>query len=463
MSTNLNFKPIPRLTRTPIPVEELWLNSAMETSKEINELGLFNQMNYVGNVEPFNDVLNKPQEHSGRSGANVVDSNSNVERIPSKHPHIASYIPKTVLTVNKENNDSSLNTIEYTLANAFSMAGLPVPQISRNDLGSLSIPHLGSQTLENRIWHLGATPSYEIDLVNVYESIISSLAQFSKITTSTLTIDQKEFMEKFSTAKLAKYFEVSSEDVSENKYLLRLLKKTPGATSKDIEIYSPIAKILSDGEKNYGIWSVDIHPKNIMLLENDTAPNGQRLSYKITDFNRPKFGIPQEFDFLIIDAYTPIQEWMKYDVCQTQDENGNSVPVTNFLLESEKARSLKKSYHAHQQLGTFSSDYASYLQNIGPARFLVNKELASIALDELANAQKFQDIVKNTYAFIHHNSNMDYALNLMEKVNGIDKTPIQKHLRESLIDSFLQVRQPLEEELLYWQTHESTPEDRGSI
>jgi len=204
---------------------------------------------------------------------------------------------------------------------------------------------------------------------------------------------QKEEIGKRNIASIVKQFGVSSELAKERQYAYNIIKSIPGAGNEAIELVGGIEDVLNLGLEKYGTWTMDVHPRNVMMIFED----GNFKGVKIIDFNRPKYCLRQETDASALDLYLP-------------QKGLDGKPQSNKVFEEfpTKKPFIGTRFSKDQELTSDTRDVLEYASYLPASRFRWNLRNASLALNKLQNIKTFHSFEYHTSEVQHH---LELAIN----------------------------------------------------
>src|SRR3989339_290762 len=383
----------------------------------------------------FNHLLSNRIHTDGKTDATVIDAAPRAVPAYTEDNILGQvYVPVQAEFVFKDNKNHVLNKLEKTLLNEFKKQGLPVadcfdttdiineytqkgitPPKGLAESDGLYIKHLGYTSLARYITDLGIkTITGNNDSLNKSFNAMTKILDLSdkfdsitkKVVESPEFYHYKKILEKRELERLSKAFGVDEDFSKDNYYSLRLLLDMPGATQEDLKLFEPINYILKQAENECGVWSIGIHPRNVMI----TGENDRELDFKIIDANRVKYAPVQEFDWQQIDSYTPIRKPMSMFPTTIFDDGPQGFKerlATSILGERVKIEFLGyrcKKYKEETQ-GDVTLDRYAQLGFV--ARYYTNLKLAQRALIDLANAKDFHKLIDLPFRYKYH---MDAAM-----------------------------------------------------
>jgi hypothetical protein len=284
-------------------------------------------------------------------------------------------LPKSIT---KTNPDPRINAIERTLYERLGEQGISVPKILGYDATSLEMEYLGSEwdrrgMLRNHIGRVhAALGAGLLSPLQVYKDnerlamdVVRFVARVDDAVDRSLSTDDKNYLLGLRDRSLAREFGLSVEEVLGKQHALRVMGplgiRDPGFTQR----YALLERILQGSEQSFGQWTWGAHVCNIYTTD------GKRFT--AADFNNPTFGVPQESDAYLIDAYLPIKDLNNLDLNPTIFHD-DIVPS----MVEERKRLLK------EQGRLAGVDDDAYLSALGAARVERGVRQFGHSLDELS-------------------------------------------------------------------------------
>ncbi len=408
----------PELKRVPQNLRVMYQNEAETTIKE--QLYQGGSIVMLGVKSQTIDRLTAPKQYDeGRTNAKIVES------APRFIPAPEGYKAVRAKYVFKDNKNNITNLLEKTILQEWKKAGLACPEVYetgpnaqyeelKNFGAGIVIEHLGDVNLKKYISNIaiqfGADEAPLIKAYNAFSNMAEMSVKYDTIAGEVLNRPQFRFYKEAKDAadleRLTKKFNVTKEFAQENFYSLNILKDFPNATEKEFELLAPINKLMKDAEKEFGAWSAGIHPKNVMIAGEDE----KELKTKIIDANRIKYGPAQEYDWMQIDAYTPIREPMGVLPTQMQYEEHEGIELrlaTNMMSEHAKIQWIGSKFREFQKAKGITEESADkklyrYGQLAQPARFYTNIILANKTLKELSEEKSLTGAIDKSIEYKHH-------------------------------------------------------------